>query len=94
MNSAAVSTNTAMPSGRGGAEQPMCYGFPAPAPAPAASAAPAREARAAALTSSGAAAPQHPSDPTGKGGTQTGTKMRQHCPQVTLGTATFHISKE
>lgn len=72
----------------------MCYGFPAPAPAPAASAAPAREARAAALTSW---VLQHHSIPVTqleRGGTLTRIKMHQQCPQVTLGTATFHMSKE
>lgn len=51
-----------MPSGWGGAEQPMCYGFPGPAPIPAVSAAPAREARVTALTYLDGAAPQHPSN--------------------------------
>lgn len=45
-----VSTNSCDASGRAGAEQPMCYGFPGPAPVPAVSAAPAREAGIAALT--------------------------------------------
>lgn len=51
-------------------------------------------ARAAALTSW---VLQHHSIPVTqleRGGTQTRTKMHQQCPQVTLGTATFHISKE
>lgn len=50
-----------MPSGWGGAEQPMCYGFPGLAPIPAVFAAPARDARIAVLTYSDCAAPQHPS---------------------------------
>lgn len=55
-----------MPSGWGGAEQPMCYGFPGPAPIPAVFAAPAREARIAALTYPDDAAPPGNTGPSRK----------------------------
>ena len=71
-----------MPSGWGGAEQPMCYGFPGPAPVPAVFAAPAREARAAALTYLDGAAPQQPSN-TGPSWKRVNSNWDQYAPAVT-----------